>query len=230
MSKTTNKYSPEVRERAVRMVLDNHGQHESRWAAILSIVGEDRLCGADAERVGQEGRGRQRQAGRRHDRDGRAAEGAGTREPGAAAGQRDPAQGVGVFCSGGARPPIRSHDRLHRRSPRGASGSSRSAGNCRSPRPPIYDHLAKRADPDRLSDRAKRDAELRPEIERVFEENCEVYGVRKVWQQMRREGFDVARCTVARLMKDMGLQGVIRGKPHQDDDPATRRSHARWTR
>ena len=75
-----------------------------------------------------------------------------------------------------------------------------------------YDHLARRADPDLRSDRAKRDAELRPEIQRVFDDNFQVYGVRKVWHQMRREGFDVARCTVARLMKDMGLSGVIRGK------------------
>ena len=74
------------------------------------------------------------------------------------------------------------------------------------------DHLAKQADPERLSDRAKRDGELRPEIQRVFEANFKVYGVRKVWHQMRREGFDVARCTVERLMKDMGLEGVIRGK------------------
>jgi putative transposase len=75
-----------------------------------------------------------------------------------------------------------------------------------------YDHLARRADPERLSDRAKRDAELRLEIRRVFDDNFKVYGVRKVWRQMRREGFDVARCTVERLMKDMGLEGVIRGK------------------
>lgn len=78
-----------------------------------------------------------------------------------------------------------------------------------------YDHLAKRADPARLSDRARRDAALRPEIERVFEGNWRVYGVRKVWRQLDREGFDVARCTVARLMKGLGLQGIIRGKPHR---------------
>ena len=77
-----------------------------------------------------------------------------------------------------------------------------------------YDHLAKRADPARLSDRARRDAVLRPEIERIFEENWRVYGVRKVWHQLDREGFTVARCTVARLMKGMGIQGIIRGKPH----------------
>jgi putative transposase len=76
-----------------------------------------------------------------------------------------------------------------------------------------HDHLAKRADPANRSARALRDMALKPEIARVFEENFEVYGVRKVWRQMVREGFDVARCTVERLMQDMGLQGVIRGKP-----------------
>jgi transposase InsO family protein len=76
----------------------------------------------------------------------------------------------------------------------------------------FYDHMAKRANPDLLSDRAKRDTVLRSEIERVWEQNYKVYGVRKVWHQLRREGFDVARCTVARLMKDLGLEGVIRGK------------------
>lgn len=82
-----------------------------------------------------------------------------------------------------------------------------------------YEHLAKRADPARLSDRARRDEALRPEILRVFEENWRVYGVRKVWRQLGREGFDVARCTVARLMKSMGIQGVIRGKPHRTTIP-----------
>src|SRR5690606_10610275 len=60
---------------------------------------------------------------------------------------------------------------------------------------------------------AKRDEVLKEEVRRVFDENFGVYGVRKVWRQMKREGFDIARCTVARLMKSMGLQGVIRGKP-----------------
>ncbi|NSX56780.1 IS3 family transposase [Sulfitobacter sp. 1151] len=67
--------------------------------------------------------------------------------------------------------------------------------------------MAKRADPSRLSDRAKRDEELTPEIERVFEENLSVYSVRKVWHQMRREGVNVARCIVAWLMKDIGIEG-----------------------
>ena len=74
-------------------------------------------------------------------------------------------------------------------------------------------HVAKRVDPSRLSARARRHAALKDEVQRVFEANFRVYGVRKVWRQLQREGFDVARCTVARLMRAMGLEGIIRGKP-----------------
>lgn len=88
-----------------------------------------------------------------------------------------------------------------------------------------YEQLAKRADPARLSDRARHDAALRPEIRRVFEENWRVYGVRKVWRQLQREGFDIARCTVARLMKSVGIQGIIRGKPHRTTVPDKKASY-----
>ena len=77
----------------------------------------------------------------------------------------------------------------------------------------FHNHIAQRADPEKLSLRARQDMALKPAIARVFAENFAVYGVRKVWRQMQREGFDIARCTVARLMQSMGLQGVIRGKP-----------------
>jgi putative transposase len=73
-------------------------------------------------------------------------------------------------------------------------------------------HAARRADPGKLPARARRDVTLRSEIRRVWEENFRVYGVRKVWRQLLREGIAVARCTVARLMWTMGLQGVVRGK------------------
>ncbi len=76
-----------------------------------------------------------------------------------------------------------------------------------------YDNVAKRLDVDRLSVRARSDIALKMEIRRVFEANFRVYGVRKVWRQLKREGFDIARCTVARLMRSMGPQGLIRGKP-----------------
>ena len=74
-------------------------------------------------------------------------------------------------------------------------------------------HAARRADPERLPARARRDAGLKVAIRRVFEENFRVYGVRKVWRQLSREGIGAARCTVARLMRAMGLRGAIRGKP-----------------
>ena len=73
-------------------------------------------------------------------------------------------------------------------------------------------HAARRADPGKLPARTQRDITLRSEIRRVYEENFRVYGVRKVWRQLLREGTALARCTVARLMRTMGLQGVMRGK------------------
>lgn len=76
-----------------------------------------------------------------------------------------------------------------------------------------YEVIAKRTDVGRLSARERNDIAMKVEIRRVFNENFRVYGVRKVWRQLQREGFDTARCTVARLMRMMGLQGVIRGKP-----------------
>jgi putative transposase len=76
-----------------------------------------------------------------------------------------------------------------------------------------HTHAARRADPDKLPPRTRRDGELKDDIRRVFTENFEVYGARKVWRQLRREGRDVARCTVERLMRDLGLKGVVRGKP-----------------
>jgi putative transposase len=74
-------------------------------------------------------------------------------------------------------------------------------------------HIAQRIDASKRSARAQRDAELKIEVQRVFAENFGVYGARKVWRQLRREGFAVARCTVERLMASLGLQGAIRGKP-----------------
>ena len=75
-----------------------------------------------------------------------------------------------------------------------------------------YEHARRRRQPETAPARVRRDAILRPEIKRVWEENHEVYGAEKVWRQMLREGFGVARCTVERLMKELGLQGVRRGK------------------
>ena len=74
------------------------------------------------------------------------------------------------------------------------------------------EHVARSKDSGRAPARERRDAVLRDEIRRVWQENFGVYGVRKVWRQMKREGIEVARCTVARLMRQMGLKGAVRGK------------------
>jgi putative transposase len=83
--------------------------------------------------------------------------------------------------------------------------------------PPIapstyHAHVARRADPAKGSAWLRRDARLRVEIRRVFDENYGVYGVRKVWRQLGRVGIAVARCTVERLMRRMGLRGAVRGR------------------
>jgi putative transposase len=75
-----------------------------------------------------------------------------------------------------------------------------------------YEHRGWKLDPTRRSERAKRDEELRFEIERVWKDNFSAYGAEKVWRQLRREAFDVARCTVERLMNAMGLRGTVRGR------------------
>ncbi len=75
-----------------------------------------------------------------------------------------------------------------------------------------YAHRAKRLDPDKRSPRAKRDEWLRGEIQRVWDENQQVYGARKVWLQLDREGIQVGRCAVERLMRSMGLRGAMRGR------------------
>ncbi len=88
-----------------------------------------------------------------------------------------------------------------------------------------YEYKARQADPERLPERSRRDEGLRDQIKRVREENFSVYGPRKVWRQMKREGVRAARCTVERLMRDMGLRGVVRGRKFKTtitDDAADR--------
>ncbi len=76
-----------------------------------------------------------------------------------------------------------------------------------------YEHQARLREPDRAPPRHQRERWLRAEIQRVWDENFGVYGIRKVWRQLHREGISAARCTIARLMRQLGLRGVIRGKP-----------------
>jgi putative transposase len=75
-----------------------------------------------------------------------------------------------------------------------------------------YERKGQQANPERLSARSRRDLGLLPEIHRVWDENFQVYGARKVWRQMNREGIEVARCTVERLMRGLGLSGAVRGR------------------
>ncbi len=75
-----------------------------------------------------------------------------------------------------------------------------------------YEQKSKQANPEKRSTRQKRDANLQEAIRHVWESNFSVYGARKVWHQLMREGYEVARCTVERLMRQMGIHGVVRGK------------------
>ena len=84
-----------------------------------------------------------------------------------------------------------------------------------------YERLAIAKNPDRASPRVKSDADICREVERVWQENRQVYGVRKIWHALRRENRDVARCTVERLMRRLGRQGVVRGKKIITTNPDT---------
>jgi transposase InsO family protein len=88
-----------------------------------------------------------------------------------------------------------------------------------------YEAKARERDPGRLPARVRRDRELEPEIQRVWHENFDAYGARKTWRQLNREGIRVARCTVRRLMRHLGLRGVVRGRAFKTtvpDSAATR--------
>ena len=78
-----------------------------------------------------------------------------------------------------------------------------------------YQHKAWAQDPQKRSTRSRRDEHLREQIRRIFDENFSVYGAEKVWRQLKREGVEVARCTVERLMRGMGLRGAVRGRAYK---------------
>src|SRR5690606_34033583 len=170
-----------------------------------------RLYSRDATALGTAGGTGPGQAPRADDQRDRADQGAGTREPRVAAGERDPAQGQRVFCPGGARPPVQAMTAFidEHRDVYGVEPICKVLPIAPST---YYTQAARKANPDLRPNRALRDDALCTEIGRVWREHKEVYGVRKVWKQLIREGYRVARCTVERLMRRLGLQGVVRGK------------------
>ncbi|MFM5043260.1 IS3 family transposase [Aeromonas caviae] len=210
MSKST-KFSPEVRERAVRMVFDAKDQYESQWAAIVSIASK---IGCTAETLRRWTRQQERNTGQG---DGPAGtEAARVKELEREVRELKKANEIlrlasAFFAPGGARPPLQvvrafidaHRDRL------GVEPICRILQVA----PSAYRrYAARQRDPALRSPRALRDDMLRVEIERVWQVNQQVYGADKVWRQLRREHIAVARCTVERLMRQLGLRGVSRGK------------------
>ncbi|WP_434800213.1 IS3 family transposase [Escherichia coli] len=182
MTKNT-RFSPEVRQRAVRMVLESQGEYDSQWAAICSIAPKIG-CTPETLRVWV----------RQHERD------TGGGDGGLTTTERQPLKEL----ERKNRELRRSNDILRQTS---AYMSELHIA------PSTYYHCQQqRHRPDKRSTRAQRDDWLKKEILRVYDENHQVYSVRKVWRQLLREGIRVARCTVARLMAVMGLAGVLRGK------------------
>jgi len=125
--------------------------------------------------------------------------------------ERDPRQGQRVFCPGGARPPVQAMTAFidEHRDVYGVEPICRLLEIAPSTH---HDHCARRADPDLRSNRSPRKAALCPETSRIGQGNFGVYGACKVWRQLVREGYRVARCTVERLMRRLGLAGIVRGK------------------
>ncbi|EON0820700.1 IS3 family transposase, partial [Escherichia coli] len=211
MTKNT-RFSPEVRQRAVRMVLESQSEYDSQWATICSIAPKIG-CTPETLRVWV----------RQHERDTGGGDGGLTtaerqrlkeleRENRELRRSNDILrQASAYFCEGGVRPPLEKMmpllDKLREQYGVGPLCSELHIA------PSTYYHCQQqRHHPDKRSARAQRDDWLKKEIQRVYDENHKVYGVRKVWRQLLREGIRVARCTVARLMAVMGLAGVLRGK------------------
>ncbi|HGD9029287.1 TPA: IS3 family transposase, partial [Escherichia coli] len=195
-----------------RMVLESQDEYDSQWAAICSIAPKIG-CTPETLRVWV----------RQHERDTGGGDGGLTtaerqrlkeleRENRELRRSNDILrQASAYFGEGGVRPPLEKVmpllDKLRKLYGVGPVCSELHIA------PSTYYHCQQqRHHPDKRSARAQRDGWLKKEIQRVYDENHKVYGVRKVWRQLLREGIRVARCTVARLMAVMGLAGVLRGK------------------
>ncbi|EOK4711978.1 IS3 family transposase, partial [Shigella sonnei] len=197
---------------AIRMVLESQGEYDSQWAAICSIAPKIG-CTPETLRVWV----------RQHERDTGGGDGGLTtaerqrlkeleRENRELRRSNDILrQASAYFGEGGVRPPLEKVmpllDKLRKLYGVGPVCSELHIA------PSTYYHCQQqRHHPDKRSTRAQHDDWLKKEILRVYDGNHQVYGVRKVWRQLLREGIRVARCTVARLMAVMGLAGVLRGK------------------
>ncbi|QJZ57511.1 IS3 family transposase [Escherichia coli O157:H7] len=211
MTKNT-RFSPEVRQRAIRMVLESQDEYDSQWAAICSIAPKIG-CTPETLRVWV----------RQHERD------TGSGDGGLTSAERQRLKEL----ERENRELRRSNDILRQASAYFAKAEFDRLWKKLMPlldklreqygvgpvcselhiAPSTYYHCQQqRHHPDKRSARAQHDDWLKREIQRVYDENHQVYGVRKVWRQLLREGIRVARCTVARLMAVMGLAGVLRGK------------------
>jgi putative transposase len=211
---TTQKYSPEVRERAVRLVFEHQAEHESQWAAIISIANK---IGCTAETLRKWVRQAERDQGKR---------------AGLTSSQRERLKqlerenlelkraneilrkAAAFFAQAELERPTEVMMAFidQHRSEYGVEPICRQFLISPST---YYQHKAREAEPGRLPPRVRRDAELSREIRRVWEENFQVYGARKVFGQLGREEITVARCRVERLMRRVGLQGVVRGSKHR---------------
>ncbi|EFF9172007.1 IS3 family transposase, partial [Escherichia coli] len=211
MTKNT-RFSPEVRQRAVRMVLESQGEYDSQWAAICSIAPKIG-CTPETLRVWV----------RQHERDTGGGDGGLTtaerqrlkeleRE------NRELRRSNDILRQASAYFAKAEFDRLWKKlmplldKLREQYGVGPVCSELHIAPSTYYHCQQQRHHPDKRSARAQRDDWLKREIQRVYDENHQVYGVRKVWRQLLREGIRVARCTVARLMTVMGLAGVLRGK------------------
>ncbi|TXP04656.1 IS3 family transposase [Escherichia coli] len=211
MTKNT-RFSPEVRQRAVRMVLESQGEYDSQWATICSIAPKIG-CTPETLRVWV----------RQHERDTGGGDGGLTtaerqrlkeleRE------NRELRRSNDILRQASAYFAKAEFDRLWKKlmplldKLREQYGVGPLCSELHIAPSTYYHCQQQRHHPDKRSARAQRDNWLKKEIQRVYDENHKVYGVRKVWRQLLREGIRVARCTVARLMAVMGLAGVLRGK------------------
>ncbi|WP_312304562.1 MULTISPECIES: IS3 family transposase [Comamonadaceae] len=210
MSKS-NKFSPEVRERAVRMVQEHRGEYPSLWAAIESIAPKigcvpqtlnEWVKRAEVDAGVREGvTSSEAQRMKELERENKELRRANEILKLASA----------FFAPGGAGPPaqvLKDFIDQHR-----ATFGVEPLCKVLQVAPSAYRrHAALLREPHKRCARAHRDEVLAPQIQRVWQANMQVYGADKVWRQLAREGVTVARCTVERLMRKLGLRGVMRGK------------------